>query len=270
MIARWSRWRHTLVGGLALIAATNVVALFGIMYNRSGPPTALLQVSDRELQVPGSWGFESENSGLALGLAWRMASGAEDDYGIAGYGSRAAWLDRRRLEELGFDVSVPADHPRANRHYERQLPREVLIVMELDGPAYQAALRRAVERAARPGATGYDAKSLAFERERSSRLFLVDAGLDYDSLRARYPDRSRYAIVRGKVRVDRWLVKNKGSLNGSVSELSVSALNVPVELRGVLGRDMSGYTATVAFGQRLEPWFAAARKSGSDPDSKGR
>src|SRR6185295_3092879 len=97
----------------------------------------------------------------------------------------------------------------------------------------------------RPGASLYYSKSLAFERERSSRLFLVDAGLDYDSLRARYPDRSRYAIVRGKVRVDSWMVKNTGSLNGSVSGLSVSALNVPVDLRGVLGRDISGYTATV-------------------------
>jgi hypothetical protein len=99
-------------------------------------------------------------------------------------------------------------------------------------------------------------------------LFLVDAGLDYESLRARYPDKSRYAIVRGKVRVDRWLVKNKGSLNGFVSQLSVPALNVPVELRGVLGRDASGYTTTVAFGQRLEPWFAAARKSRAGPNSK--
>jgi hypothetical protein len=267
MIARWSRW-HTLTAGLALIVATNVVALVGIMYNRGGEPTAVLEVTARELRAPGSWGFESENSGLSLGLDWRVASGAEDDYGIAGYGSRAAWLDRRRLAELGFDVSVPADHPRAERHYERQLPREVLIVMELDGPAYQFALRRAVERAARPGATEYDAKRLASERETSSRLFLVDAGLDYESLRARYPDKSRYAIVRGKVRVDRWLVKNKGSLNGFVSQLSVPALNVPVELRGVLGRDASGYTTTVAFGQRLEPWFAAARKSRAGPNSK--
>lgn len=264
MIGRWGRW-HTLISGLALIFVTNIVVLAGIAYNRGGEPTALLQVTDRELRTPGSWGFESENSGLALGLAWRVATGEDDDYGIGGYGSRATWLDRRKLAELGFDVSVPVDQPRAERHYERLLPREVLIVMELDGPAYQSALRRAAELAARPGATRGDASRLASERETFTRLFLVDAGVDYGSLRARYPDRSRYAIVRGKVRLDRWSAKNKAGLNGYVSELSVSALNVPVELREVLGRGASGYTATVGFGQRLEPWFAAAKKSAAGP-----
>jgi hypothetical protein len=267
MTARRSRW-HTLSVGLALIAVTNIVVLAGAAYNRSAEPTALLQISARELRAPGSWGFESENSGLALGLAWRMASRQDDDYGFTGYGARATWLDQRKLAELGFDVSVPLDQPRAERHYEKQLPREVLVVMELNGPAYRGALRRAAELAARPGATRADATRLDSEREKFSRLFLVDAGLDYDSLRARYPDKSAYAIVRGKVRLDPWSDKYKAALNGYVSELSVSALNVPVELRAVLGRDTSGYTATVAFGQRLEPWFVAARKSGSDPDSK--
>jgi hypothetical protein len=264
MIGRWSRW-HTLICGLALIVVTNIVVLAGVAHNRSGEPTALLQISDRELRAPGSWGFESENSGLALGLSWRVASEEADDHGLPGYLGRSTWLDRRKLAELGFDVSVPADQPRAERHYERQLPREVLIVMELNGPAYQSALRRAAELAARPGATRGDASRLVSERETFTRLFLVDAGLDYDSLHARYPDRSRYAIVRGKVRLDRWSAKDKAGLNGYVSELSVSALNVPVELREVLGRGASGYTATVAFGQRLEPWFAAARRSGADP-----
>jgi hypothetical protein len=267
MIARWNRW-HTLFGGLALIVITNAVVLAGAAYNRSAKPTALLQLTERELRAPSSWGFESENSGLALGLAWRVASGEEDDYGLGGYGTRAVWLEPRRLAELGFDVSVPADHPHAERHYERQLPREVLIVMELNGPAYESALRRAAERAARPGSTSDDGTRLASERTRFSRLFLVDAGLDYDALRARYSDQRRYAIVRGKVRADRWSGRSNARLHGYVSELSVPGLNVPVELREVLDRNASGYAATVAFGQRLEPWIVAARKSGSDPASK--
>jgi hypothetical protein len=267
MTLRWGR-RPALVAGLALILVTNAVVLAGAAYNRGGEPAAVLQVTERELRAPGSWGFESENSGLALGLAWRVAGSAEDDYGFGGYGGRATWLDRARLAELGFDVSLSPDHPRADRHYGRQLPREVLIVMEMNGPAYQSALRRAEERAARPGSNQYDATHLASERERFSRLFLVDAGLDYDSLRARYPDKSRYAIVRGKVRVDRWLATNKGGLHGHVSELSVSALNVPLELRDVLRREASAYTATVEFGRRLEPWFTAAGKSEPAPGSK--
>ena len=194
-----------------------------------------------------------------------MAGVEEDDYGYGAYGARATWLDRGRLAELGFDVSVPADDSQADRHYQRQLPREVLVVLELNGPAYQAALRRATERAARPGATQSDTTYLASERERFSRLFVVDAGREYDSLRARYPDKSRYAIVRGKIRVDRWSAKTKAGLHGYVSELSVSALNVPVELRDVLARNASGYGATVIFGQRLEPWFTAAQKTVTRP-----
>jgi hypothetical protein len=267
MIRTWSRW-HTLVAGLALIVGTNAVVLAGIAYNRSGEPMALLRLSERELRAPGSWGFESENSGLALGLVWRVASGEENDHGFGWYGSRVTWLDRRKLVELGFDVSVPAQHPDADRHYERQLPREALIVMELDGPAYQVALKRAEERAARPKATRDDQTRLASERDQYSRLFLVDAGHHYDALRARYPDKSRYAIVRGKVSVRHWTTRNAADLHGGVSELSVSALNVPVELREVLGRSSGAYTATVAFGQRLEPWFTAAQKSGSNPESK--
>ena len=33
----WSR-KYTLVAGLGLIAMTNAIALFGVVYNRSGAP----------------------------------------------------------------------------------------------------------------------------------------------------------------------------------------------------------------------------------------
>jgi hypothetical protein len=267
MTLRWSR-RHTLVAGLALILVTNAVVLAGAAYNRSGEPAAVLQLTERELRAPDSSGFESENSGFALGLAWRVTGRTEDDHGFGGYGGRAAWLDRSKLGELGFDVSLSVGHSHAKRHYGRQLPREVLLVMEMNGPAYQSALQRAEERTARPGATGYDGARLTSERERFSRLFIVDAGLDHDSLRARYPDKSRYAIVRGKVRVDPWYARNTSGLQGSVGALGVSALNVPIELRDVLGRGATGYTANVAFGRRLEPWFTTARKSEPDPATK--
>ncbi|MFL6653087.1 MAG: DUF4824 family protein, partial [Sulfurifustaceae bacterium] len=55
MIA-WSR-KRTLLAGIALIAATNAVALVGVAYNRSGEPSSVLKLTERELALPYSWGF---------------------------------------------------------------------------------------------------------------------------------------------------------------------------------------------------------------------
>jgi hypothetical protein len=256
--ATWSRGR-TLVAGLLLIAGTNAVVLGGVGYNRGGEPEAALPLTERELQISDPWGWRSENSGLDLRLQWRLPPTRADvsDYGQGGYGGGASWLDGAKLAKLGFDMSVPLDERGAERHYAKQLAREVLIVLELDGPAHQAAIERARERASREKATKADAELLAAEIERHSRLFAVDAGIDRDALRAKYPDRARYAIAPGKVRLGYWGPRGERTPRGYVSELSVPAINVPLEMRGVVTRG-GPYTATVAFGRRLEPWLAAA------------
>ncbi len=196
----WSR-RHTLALGAALIVATNAVALLGVAYNRSGTPESELRLSQRELRPPYQWGLQRENSGLSLTLVWQAGEP---------YGSTAAWLDRAKLTELGFDVSRSA----GRRHYEKVRDREVYLVLELAGSAYQAALDAARERAekrkaealAHPGdaklktQADFSQKQLFHEEHEASRLFVIDAGLDAGALRAKYADRSRYAIVRGRVR----------------------------------------------------------------------
>ena len=103
-----------------------------------------------------------------------------------------------------------------------------------------------------------------------TRLFAVDAGLDRPALRARYPDRAMYAIVRGRISPMRDRVED--DLGGFIDELSVGDVNVPLEMRpvfdGVVGRN--GYLrsmptvrfdATVMFGQRAEPWLANAART---------
>ena len=40
---------------------------------------------------------------------------------------------------------------------------------------------------------------LVREENESSRLFVIDAGLDSAALRTKYPDRARYAIVQGVI-----------------------------------------------------------------------
>ena len=238
---------QTLAAGLALILAANAVVLAGVAYNRSGEPEAVLKLSQRELPMPGEWGFEGENSAVSLTIAWRVHPGPGSDaydFGYS-YGGEAMWLDRAKLESLGFEVLEP------DRRDKRQLPRDALLVLEVDGPAYRAALQRAEERAKRKPEE-WMLRQLKHERETSSRLFVVDAGADLAALRTKYPNRSQYAIVKGKVRLHR--ASRGKTAAGFVAGVNVTSVHVPVGMHGAVRRG-GAYEATVAFGRRLEPWL---------------
>ena len=263
--------RRTLVSGLALILLSNAVVLAGVAWNRSGEPEAQLRLTQRELGLDRDWAGGRENSGVALSLRWRVLRTAPGDsfldYGYS-YATDADWLDRAKLEQLGFDLSASARDPLLDeQRFERQLPRPALLVLELDGPARAAALKRAEEfagkarakLAAEPASKPFEAQdnaaqaALARERNDNSRLFVVDAGLDAGALRAKYPDRNRYAIVSGKIGLQGYGARKP---SGYVYGPGVASLNVPRRFHAaVRGR----FEASVAFGRRLEPWLAAVR-----------
>lgn len=273
---KWQR-RQSILAGFALIALTNAVALGGAVYNRSGPPESTLQLTEREFTVPYSWTGSRENSGLKLKLEWRVLPpdrGKQDLYPGYYHGGSAVWLDAPKMASLGFDVSLPEPgrDARASRD-RRQLPREVLLVLELDGPAYQEALERVTRAAGEQEAKAEreeDRKriqqTLLYETRHASRLFAVDVGLDLTELRNKYPDRSRYAIVRGQVRLDRYADTGPA---GRIVQLNIDEILVPMEMRaaleGVRYRPLSGarnetdkgFDAQVAFGKRLEPWLVS-------------
>jgi hypothetical protein len=267
--------RHTAAAGLGLILLTNAVVLAGVAYNRSGEPEARLRLTERELSEPYSWGFGKENSGLAMGLRWRVLPASSDgqlDYGHGGYAAEAGWLDRSKLTDLGFDLSRPvvADDP----HYDKVLPRDVLLVLEIDGDAYREALRRAEHPVDKPrspqwAGTKYAAEALERERRQNSRLFVVDAGLDQAVLRAKYPDRARHAIVQGQVRLGLAYPSHGDArrLVGRVNDVSVGEVDVPIELRQTIAPG-AGFEAVVNFGRRLEPWFASASPRAKPGSSK--
>lgn len=277
----WNRTR-TLVAGAALILAANAVALMGVAYNRSGEADSQLRLTQRELQLPYGGGLEGESSGIALALRWRVPVEESADARFSAMpfqGGTPAWLDKGKLAALGFDVSRPVDTDRGRMHYGKQLAREALLVLELDGPACRQAFERARQHvaseeallAANPGGKEFERRAqnarkwLAQEEKMSSRLFLVDAGPDAAALRAKYPDRARYAIVRGHVRL--WVSgdKTKSRLSGRAT-LSVDRINVPHAFRPVFEPLLRGarsagwqdaqppFEVVVAFGQRLEPW----------------
>ena len=90
-------------------------------------------------------------------------------------------------------------------------------------------------------------------------LFAIDAGLDAGKLRAQYPDRSRYIIMQGQVRVT-------SAAGGRITGLSIKEVNVPLEYRRVFEPLQANnnfrrdpvpprYAIKLAFGRRLEPWI---------------
>jgi len=261
--------------------------LAGAAYNRSGEPEAVLKLSERELAVAVGE-FETEGSGISLQMQWRVPRpsrgkpGAMFDYGFARVSGEAAWLDKAKLADLGFDVSRPTDTPEGQRHYDKQLPRDAFLALELSGPAYAGALKAAEDRlqeararlAGNPNvkalvaAAEAAAKSLANEQTLNSRLFVVDASLDASALRAKYPDRAQYAIVTGRLRVASDRFGSPGPA-GYISDLNIEKVNVPasfvkvfesVPRQRAIRRAGAGprFEATLAFGKRLEPWLHSA------------
>jgi hypothetical protein len=276
----WLRGR-TLGIGIGLIVLTNAIALGGVWWNRLATPDSALNLSQRELGLPWRSLRLMENSGLALNLNWRVA-GREAGDSASGYttnGGTPEWLDAAKMAALGFPVAAaPADDE--PRRYARQLPREVILVMELAGPAWQRALDRARENAGRHAAAAAAnvgskqfaerakraSDELAREENSNSRLFVIDAGLDARLLREKYPDRNRFLLLRGTVRPTMYSRGgNMTQATGYVSRVGNGQIHVPHALRERLeslraqgepgGGD--GFSATLRVGQRLEPWLVA-------------
>ena len=273
--------RSTLAAGVLLILLANAVALIGVYFNRSGEAESRLALSQRELTMPWGWGIAKENSGLAVSLNWRVIDPSVGEFGGYGFsGGTPDWLDEARMAALGFDTSLPAEGTFGRRRFERQLPREVILVLELAGPAWQQAVERARQNAARHEAASLanvGSKEFAEKAKRAqeqlkreeisnSRLFAIDAGLDGAVLRARYPDRGHYLILKGTVRPRLATHEKKTRVTGYVSALAVTQINVPHALRPVLEPALRKhkrtaddpaphFDAVIVVGQRLEPWI---------------
>ncbi len=286
---KWTR-SHTLAIGIALIALTNAVALGGVWWNRSAAPESALTLSERELGLPWRSLRFAEDSGMSFNLNWRVGDREEGEF-VGGYtfnGGTPEWLDAAHMAALGFTPGdLAAD--RGRRRYTRQLPREAILVMELGGPTWRRALERARENAGRHAAAAaanagskrfadrarQASDQLAREEDSNSRLFVIDVGLDARQLREKYPDRSRFLLLRGTVRP---AVRDHGGnapqATGYVSRIGSGRIHVPYAQRGLLesargvgepgGRDR--FTAELMVGQRLEPWIADARPASGAAD----
>lgn len=273
-----SRARALLVG-VALIVLTNAVVLAGVAYNRSGEPESILQLTERELRVhPWSWPA-NENSSIDVHLTWRVARVVTADREFPTWHHGLVWLEPKQMRELGFEVPSHLESKESTQRVYRQPSRRAWVVLEQDGPAYQASVelaRKDFERAAsladaNPGDKEFEGRlntarhALESEEKFETRLFVVDVGRDAAALRARYPNRQQYAIVNGRLRA---MVDNRSDRQRmvvGVDDLDVNAIRVPHTYREFVEpivRFREGYynreprfSATVNFGRRFEPWI---------------
>lgn len=272
----WTR-KQALIAGLALIGLTNAVAMIGVAYNRSGTPESELEFSQRELDMPYSYGWREDN-GLVLGLRWRVQN--SDNVGPP------AWLGEAKLRELGFDLPPVEQHMAYSRLQSQE--KSVHIVLELNGPAYRHGVEQARARVAREKAAleaspnsqeqrhkvQYAEDALKREENEQSRLIAVDAGRSPASLRAKYPDRTRYLILPGSVQPGYHSLQGKAQWGGYIHDMAGTSIHVALPFRRqlqVTTESPGQFSARVAFGQRYEPWLQSmhpAPASAGMPDAR--
>ena len=271
----WSN-RHSLFAGLGLIVLVNAIALAGVAWNRSEQADSRLQVSERELSHSYPY-WRQDNSGIALHLIHRWPNSKPNDYSY----DSLRQLSPEQMRALGF--KVPSElNDESVRRYRRQLDRDGLLVLEFNGPLYQQQLQMAAEQLEKSRADlaavpdnkqlieshKLARETLQREQTSASRLFVIDAGSDLASLRARYPDRQRYAIVQGRFDAWAWHDDGRWQIGGSAQVPVSESINLPHRWHAVFAKlprrpDTPGFphsggdrllNAELAFGQRLEPW----------------
>ncbi len=280
------RNHRMLIAGLTIILVTNVVALGGVAYNRSGEPDALVEFTERELEIPYrySYGFNSENTGLGLNFNCRLEEENGYGYGNPNCRGKPQWLNEEKLTELGFDF--PAEVEEGYNYYigNKSLPRKVYLVLEYNGAAHRRAIAVREKHLAKqralllqtPEDEGNKKKvkdaetSLKNEQLYRSRLFAIDAGVEKAALRKAYPDSGQYVLMQALIRPS-WRNYDKSDEKedewiGTITKLLIGSINIPLEHREIFEpleatrsrryEDVSlpRYKIRIAFGKRAEPW----------------
>jgi len=230
-------------GGIVILA--NTVLLISVSRNRADTPGGSVELTERELLLRPVGG---ESTALFLEVDWDTLARAPKGRGAA------SWLDAAKLEELGFDCSVPVTQPDAEPFYRSLLARQVYVVLEYEGDSW---------------------KQASAERRRQTRLFAIDAGQDPGQLRVKYTDRARHLIAKALVGLsfERGDTPSFPRLQGRIERLLPRQVFVPRPhnqvFRGLTPRDRSRgneaqaeprFAVTLSWGSNHEPWVVGARR----------
>jgi hypothetical protein len=243
----------------ALVLAANAVILAKVAYNRSGTPTAAIELTEYELRLMRP---QRESTFLYLRLQWHpLASRFRFEDG-------PGWFNQAKLQDLGYDCRFPLADPAAPEHYRAMQAKQVLAVLEY-----------------KPGMPPVEQDEAAA----LSHLEAVDAGLDFDALRQKYPSQGRFLIVPATVRLffeQRWNPDTRSwlagaFLQGRIMELLPGEISVPHSQRQIFealselsdpyfstpaGRARGPrYAAVLNYGRNHEPWIGACRRLPPQP-----
>ena len=251
-----------------------------VYLNRSGKAESQVELSERELRP--FYNYRHENSGLSLRIVWRVLGQTENDVNFWSSYDSPQWFDETKLRELEFQIPNRRDERQQLSGRVHHLPKKVFVVLENDSPLHSkvlAFLEDTVVEASenlQKDPDNEDLKSvlegaqkrLKDERDGGSRLFAVDAGLEAESLRQQYPDRTRYIITRAIVRMIRDSHKRETVYRGQIQKLVVSKVNVARTIRDKYDyldssktsnwkfgyHKLPRFNVTLAYGRAFEPW----------------
>ena len=276
--------------GFVVLAGTNIFVISGVIYNRSKGPVTLIELTERELQLP--YWTNDENSGLALQLEWRTIGRDKNDFYLGSWDS-PTWFNEIKLKELGFDIENTNSFVYSSEYYKVPIPKKAFVVLEYDGKLYKEALKRAeknFEKEKNILKADIESNSNDFEwaethlrdeRESETRLFAIDAGLDANKLKEQYNDQTRFIVVPGivKMRCNYNDKKDNEAPVGYISRLCVEKIHVPLKYRKTFDPIMSKekpkkykfnisqrhisnlprYKVKLAYGKRFEPWIQSVQ-----------
>ena len=237
-------WRSFIIALILPVWVTGAT-LASVARNRSGGREAIV-LSEREVFVSPR---TDDNTTATLFLSWQPPSMRRD-----------TWFDAEKLAQLGFDTRIAGTELRDRR----QLPREVFVVLELDGPAWRAFLEERVPAVSPPRGERTIVDELA---EKASRLVVVDADRDAAVLESKYPDARRYLISAGTARAQ--VVsppKESPYVVGTINRIMPQQIHVPREWAGQFprvdprqGGVSTRFDVDVRYGLDYEPWVTAIR-----------
>jgi len=220
-----------LILGMVVVVLSNGVVLIQSAANRSGPPVQAITLTERELPILPR---DLDDSSVSLHLRWR----AQASEAASKPGPVDPPFDAAKLQELGFDCTIPANPA------EARPPVLTVVYVALEYG----------------GGTGAG----------PTQLILADASRNQEALRAKYPDPQKHLIVRAVVRVlfewgqdlrtgserpHRWI--------GYLEEILPGAIYVPQPFARELNRlkprsgEAPRYSVTLHYGRNLEPWVAS-------------